>query len=56
MEEYPVTILTVSVESYDDAGAEYTLTFEDGSTVKVGNGEDDYWTLADIIDRLADTP
>lgn len=54
MEEYPLTIFKVSIESYDTAGSEYTLTFEDGSTVKVGDGDDDYWTLADIIDRQAE--
>lgn len=52
--EYPVTILTVSIATYEDDGTQYTLTFHDGRTAMLGDGDDDYWTLAGVIDRQAE--
>lgn len=48
--EYPVTVVTVTVASYADSGAAYTLVYPDGSTRTIGDAEDDYWKLAAIID------
>jgi hypothetical protein len=51
MDRYPLTVVTVTIPSYKDHGAAYTLTLPDGSTASLNDGESDYWLLADIIDR-----
>lgn len=49
--EYPKTVVTVQVRSYDEEGGEYVLVLPDGETAVLGNRGDDYWALAAIIDR-----
>ncbi|NUS02023.1 MAG: hypothetical protein HOV97_05605 [Nonomuraea sp.] len=48
--EYPRTVMTVTIASYEDAGAQYTLVYPDGRKVLLGDAEDNYRVLADIID------
>lgn len=48
--KYPATVVTVSVASRDDDGCQYTLTYPDGKVVTLGNAEDNYQVLAEIID------
>ena len=50
MSEYPKTVVTVVVASYEDAGAQYTLVYPDGKRVLLGDAEDNYSELAGIID------
>ena len=50
-DDYPVTVVTVSIASRDDDGCQYTLTLPDGRTATIGDGKDDYSDLTMIIDR-----
>jgi hypothetical protein len=48
---YPQTVVTVTVASYENDGAQYTLVFPDGSTREIGDAQEDYMVLADVVDR-----
>jgi len=48
---YPKTVVTITNATYEDAGCQYTLTLPDGRTALIGDAQDDYGTLASIIDR-----
>jgi hypothetical protein len=47
---YPLTVVTVMIESREDDGAQYTLVYPDGKRVLLGDAEDNYSELAGIID------
>lgn len=55
-ETYPLTVVTVSIPSYEDHGGAYTLTLPDGSTAELTDTDDDYFALANIIDRAFPMP
>lgn len=51
---YPKDVVRVVTASYEADGAEYTLVFPDGLTAHIGDAQDDYMILADVIDRAAE--
>ena len=51
---YPQRVVTISVDDYDSDGASYTITYPDGMSASLGNADERYNTLADIIDDLRD--
>lgn len=50
MSDYPKTVVIVTIASREDDGAQYTLVYPNGKRVLLGDAEDNYWTLAGIID------
>lgn len=50
-DEYPLTVVTVTIPSYNDHGSVYVLTLPTGETAEINDGEDDYWALANVIDN-----